>query len=91
MNKPIVLTPKQREMVRHAVGFDGRHKSTFRNHYVVGASPDHDEWMKLVDAGLARRRPGTAISGGDDIFWATRDLALSVREQDENLSRDFRD
>lgn len=86
------LTAKQREIVRHAIGFDGRHKMTYRNHFVTGPdTEDYAAWMDLVRKGFARHRPGGQLSGGDDIFWATRELALSVRNKDEHLASDFRE
>ncbi len=77
-------------MVRHAIGFDGRSKVTTRNHYCTGEGCDgFDEWMDLVKRGLAIFRPPSEISGGDHTFYATRELALFVREPKEHLSRDF--
>jgi hypothetical protein len=85
------LTPKQRALARHALGFDGRHKESYRNHFVTGpGSSDYDEWMDMVQKGFAIRREGTPLSGGDDVFWCTRETALFVREKDEHLSREFR-
>lgn len=86
------LTEKQRELVRHAVGFDGRSKTSYRNHFVIGPGcEDYDAWMALVQAGGAHHRKGSEISGGGDIFWATRETALAVRNRDEHLGRDFRE
>jgi len=86
------LTDKQRHLVRHAIGFDGRHTETFRNHFVTGrGSDDYEPWMDMVAKGYAHLRLGSEISGGDDIFWVTKETALFVRENDEHLSRDFRE
>ena len=86
------LTAKQRDVIRHALGFNGRSKESYRNHFVTGpGSDDYDAWMDLVSKGLAHRSAGTEISGGDDVFWVTRETALSVREKNEHLSRDFRE
>ena len=86
------ITEQQRGLARHALGFDGRHKESYRNHFVTGkGSVDYDAWMDLVTKGYAHRRDGSAISGGDDIFWVTRELAIYVRENHEHLSRDFRE
>lgn len=87
----ITLSTEQREMVRHAIGFDGRSKVTTRNHYCTGEGCDgYDEWQDLVKRGLATVRGPSELSGGDHTFYATRDLALFVREHNEHLSRDFR-
>lgn len=84
------LSDNQRELVRHAIGFDGRHKQSYRNHFVTGpGSVNYDDWMDMVTKGLAHRGPPSPLTGGDDLFWVTRDTALSVREKDEHLSRDF--
>jgi len=86
-----VLNDRQRRMVRHALGFDGRHRVQYRNHYVVGNdSPDYAEWTDLVTRGLAHRHGGNELSGGDPVFWCTRELALSVLERRERLAEDFR-
>ncbi len=90
--KQIVITPEQRAMVRHAIGFDGRAKSTYRNHYVIGPGCDgYEAWLDLWARGLAQRRGPSELSGGDDTFFVSRALALFVREPDEHLSRDFRE
>ena len=86
------INAKQYNLVRHAIGLDGRSKTTYRNHYVCPAdSEDGREWMDLVKQGLAHHRKGSEISGGDDVFWATRETALACRKKDEHLDRDFRE
>lgn len=90
----IELTPKQRDMVRHALGFDQTRgkKESYRNHYVTdAATEDGQAWRALVDRGLAKRGKPSELSWGGDVFWCTRELALAVREPDEHLSRGFRD
>jgi hypothetical protein len=85
------LTIKQVEQIRHCIGLSSRNKTTNRNHFVTGpGSDDYDSWMDLVAKGYANRRAGSEISGGDDIFWVTRETALFVRKTDEHLSKDFR-
>lgn len=86
------LTPKQRDLIRHAIGLSAHSKITYRNHFVIGpGSEDYGVWMELVSKGLAKRADGSAISGGMDVFWATREAALAVRRPDEHLDREFRD
>jgi len=80
-----VMTPKQRELARHALGLSAREKRAYRNSYVVDpACEDHDEWTAMVEHGAARvttiRRN---IYGGMDVFWLTHEgatLALGPRE-----------
>ena len=87
----IILTPTQRDLIRHAIGFDGRSKTTYRNHFVTGpGSEDYPHWMDLVEKGYALRYPLLQLSGGDEVFTVTRETALAVREPDEHLSREFR-
>lgn len=73
-------------MMRHALGLDGRHKTSWRNHYVVGSGPDHDAWMALFQAGYAGRRLGNALTGGDDLFWLTQIGAEAALDDGETLS-----
>lgn len=87
----IEISKIQREMARHAIGFDGRSKVTTRNHYCTGEGCDgYGEWMDLVARGLATFRKPSELSGGDHTFYVGRDLALLVREPKEHLSREFR-
>jgi hypothetical protein len=87
-----VLTERQRQLVRHALGLDGRAKTTHRNHFAVGPGcDDYEDWMDLVAKGYARHRGGSSTPDSVDIFWVTRETALLVRNFDENLSDDFRD
>ncbi|MEY2151150.1 hypothetical protein AB7849_09545 [Rhodanobacter sp. 115] len=60
-------------ILQHSLGVDryGQGKQ-YRNHFVTGkGSKDFDGCMALVDAGLMTRRPGNAITGGDDFFHVT--------------------
>jgi hypothetical protein len=86
------MTPRQIELARHALGFDGRNKISYRNHFVVGPGcDDYNEWVAMVFAGYANRYPPREISGGMDTFSVRREAALSVRTRDEHLSPDFRE
>ena len=78
------MSPKQREMARHALGLPNKKRTSYRNRYVVDGGSDHDEWCALVKAGLARMRKGNEITGGMDCFWLTEAgarLALNSREK----------
>ena len=81
------MTPKQVELARHALGFNGREKFSYRNHYC--ASPDDAiEWEKMVSDGNAVRGRVSELSGGDPIYYVTKSAALSVRKSNEHLGRD---
>ena len=86
------MTQKQRELARHALGFDGRNKTQYRNHFVVGPGcDDYEDWMEMVKAGYANRYPPREISGRMDTFSVQRQAALAVRLPDEHLGQDFRE
>lgn len=85
------ITDKQRDLVRHALGLDERHKRTYRNHFVTSPLCDeYKEWADLLNHGLARHNKGSQLSGGDEVFWATKELATFVLKPDEQLSENFR-
>jgi hypothetical protein len=105
--KRITLTKRQREFVRHALGFDGRrHKVTNRNHFRVGPGGyGYEDWMDMVSRGYAKRwacpshgckrlqvhLTGHPLAGGKDYFWLTRETAESVLNKGEHLSEGFKD
>lgn len=78
------LTDQQRALARHALGIEGRRQS-YRNHYVVDAGTDHEAWCAMVEAGLARRRPGNPLTGGMDLFRLTRAGAEAAIDPGERL------
>ncbi|MER8990440.1 hypothetical protein [Mesorhizobium sp. M0678] len=81
------MTPVQRDLARHALGLDGRHKETFRNYFVTGErSTDHPHWLAMVEAGHATRRSGSLLTGGDDFFRMTRAGAKLALDPGETLN-----
>lgn len=60
-------------ILQHSLGVgDYGDKPSYRNHFVAGpGSTDYDNCMALVADGMMKRRAGSAISGGDDIFHVT--------------------
>jgi hypothetical protein len=79
------MTPRQKELARHALGLTNSRRS-YRNHFVAGYNHiDYEDWMGMVVSGLARRRDGLPISGGDDVFWLTRDGATAALNKNERL------
>lgn len=85
------MTPEQIELARHALGLGNRRKMSYRNHYVADAgSPDHTEWMAMVDDGFARWRRGNEMTGGGDLFRLTRLGAEAALKKGERLDpKDF--
>ncbi|MEJ8837553.1 hypothetical protein [Ramlibacter sp. AN1133] len=63
------------EILQHTLGLDeyGRRRID-RNHFVTGPGGiDHPHCMALVRAGLMTRAPGNPLTGGSDLFQATKD------------------
>lgn len=85
------MTPQQIELARHALGLGNGRKISYRNHYVVGpGSEDYDNWQAMASSGLAHRRKGNQLSGGDDIFWLTEIGARAALKPREKLDpKDF--
>jgi hypothetical protein len=80
------MTPRQRELARHALGLDGRRSQSYRNRFVAG--PDHDDfedWELMVARRLAGRRSGDQMLGGSDLFWLTYRGALQALNDGETL------
>ena len=60
-------------ILQHALGVDqfGQGEQ-YRNHFVTGdGSVDHPFCMAAVVRGLMVRRPGSPLTGGDDLFLVT--------------------
>lgn len=85
------MTPEKRNLARHALGLDTRSKQSYRNRFVTGrGTADHPVWMQMVKDGLAWRRPGSELTGGDDLFGMTLLGARAVLKRGETLcSEDF--
>ena len=76
------MTPRQREIIRHALGLD-RARQSYRNHYVTGpGTDDFGDCEALVAAGLMQRRPGHPLSGGDPIYWVTESGRAALASAD---------
>ena len=86
------LTPRQRSMMRHALGLDNDVKQTYRNRYWLAwtTEPDHALWVNLVQQGLAgviEPHPATIKTPKTDLtgFYLTLDGARAVLEPGETL------
>lgn len=65
------MTPKQRDIMKHALG-TGRGAPGWRNYFVTGpGSDDYDDCEALVAAGLMTKRSGGPLSGGDPVYRVT--------------------
>jgi len=84
------LTPRERELARHALGLDGQRKRSYRNYYVVGTGDDHAAWLGMVERGIARKKHklGSPIYGGSDCFYLTRSGAEAALEPGESLDEE---
>ena len=84
------MTPRQRELARHALGLPNAGGRSYRNRFYVGAwSPDFAEWSAMVDAGHAKGEP---TNKGDPLcerammfFWLTPAGAIVAINKDERL------
>lgn len=83
------MTPRQKQLARHALGLPNDSKQAYRNNFVTGpGNPDHVEWSAMVDAGLAKvTTQRREIYGGMDVFWLTRTGAEAAIGKGEKLER----
>lgn len=80
------MTPRQKELARHALGLDGRRKQSYRNRFWAG--PGHDDfedWQAMVAAGLALVSEPAAGHRPDHAFWLTRPGATAALNKGETL------
>ncbi|CAN5571841.1 hypothetical protein BH10PSE14_BH10PSE14_06160 [soil metagenome] len=64
---------RQLHILQHSLGVDQYGQGErYRNHFVTGpGSTDYRDCMSLVAQGLMTRRPGSPLTGGDDLFRVT--------------------
>lgn len=68
---PPIMTPRQIELARHALGLARGRGVAYRNRFCAGPGhDDYEEWGAMVEAGLAWRR-AVQDRGGDYIFHLT--------------------
>lgn len=80
------MTPDQIELARHALGLPNRRRCSYRNHFVAGPGySDFDNWTAMVATGDARTRAGNPLTGGDPLFWLTRQGAENALRRGERL------
>lgn len=79
-------TQAQTDLARHALGLPNRKRRSYRNRFVAGPGhSDYDDWQAMVERGDARRRAGSALTGGDELFWLTRQGAQAALKRGEKL------
>lgn len=80
------MTPRQKELARHALGLDGRRKQSYRNRFWAG--PGHDdfgEWQQMVKDGLAYVSKPDPGYRPDHAFWLTHSGAEAALNKGERL------
>jgi hypothetical protein len=83
---PKAMTDRQRELARHALGLPNQRRTSYRNRFCTGPGcTDYDNWCEMVEKGFARRRAGSVLTGGDDLFSLTRAGAEVVLMPGETL------
>jgi hypothetical protein len=83
---PWPMTPSQRELARHALGFPNKKNTSYRNRFCAGMDhPAWGNWQNMVSEGYAIRRDGP-LWGGDSMFYLTLKGALLARDAKEHLS-----
>jgi hypothetical protein len=85
------MTPRQRELSRHALGLPNDRRRSYRNRFFAPEGhQDYDEWKALVSAGLAKHR-GTDGHAGE-LFTLTIEGAKAALLKRETLCpEDFPD
>ncbi len=82
------MTPSQKELARHALGFPNKKNTSYRNRFCAGPyHPAWENWQHMVAEGYAIRQDGP-LWGGDSMFYLTLKGALLAREPKEHLSRE---
>jgi hypothetical protein len=80
------VTPTQIELARHALGLTNGRRVSYRNHFVAGPGhSDFDDWSAMAAAGDARTLADSPLSGGDLVFWLTRQGAEKALRHGERL------
>ena len=83
------MKPEQIELARHALGLPNKGRRSYRNRFVTGpGSLDYLHWVQMVNDGHARRRSGSALTGGDDFFWLTAVGACEALLPGEKLDQE---
>lgn len=80
------MTPRQRQLARHALGFADGVMRSFRNRYSCAPeSADAEEWRSMKRRGLADGRSAKAMKASLDLYWLTPEGARLVLGPGESL------
>jgi hypothetical protein len=83
----LLMTSKQIELARHALGLKAGNIVSFRNSFVTGpGSSDYPHWVDMVEAGDALNFGNrNMLFGGDYLFCLTFQGASKALRQGESL------
>lgn len=82
------MTPRQRELARHALGLPNKQRTSYRNYFVTGpGSADYDDWTAMVEAGEAIGRTSVLL-GGDTLFVLTRLGTRAALDEGERMDEE---
>ena len=83
----LIMSEKQRDLARQALGLPNDKNRSSRNHAYVSPGTDaHSEWRDLVTKGLATRCE-YPLASGDSMFHLTLEGARRARDPKETISR----
>lgn len=83
------MTPRQKELARHALGLDGRRQQSYRNRFFAGPGhDDYEDWVAMVLEGNARGRGPDPDHRPDHAFWLTRKGAMAALNEGVEAVRD---
>lgn len=84
----MTITPKQRELARHALGLPNKQNTTYRNHFCIGKGGDgYEDWEALAAQGAAVKAVG-GVNWSGDFFYLTLEGAKAVLLPKEHISRE---
>lgn len=80
------MTPKQRDLARHALGLPNRNRRSYRNRFFASYTPggDYEQWEEMREAGYAERAR-VSPDGRRYGFWLTESGALAALNKGESL------
>lgn len=86
--EPLIMSDKQRELARHALGLPNPKNISYRNHFCVPPGGDgYAEWRDLESKGLAVQCEHRLFNG-QFLFHLTLEGARRAREPKEKISRE---